>query len=108
MKPWQNIVMAKTTIADEDLAMKPRMGVSLGCPFAQELELLDDGVTVWGADFFWTMGKPLAEFEASDEAINLARAEWNRFLATGKLGQRQFRVASARDAASFLESLSTK
>jgi hypothetical protein len=88
--------------------MKPRMGTSLGCPFAQELELLDDGVTLWGKDFFWTMGKPLAEFEASDEAINLARAEWSRFLATGKLGQRQFKAASASDSASFLEALSTK
>jgi hypothetical protein len=108
MKPWQSIIMARTTIADEDIAMKPRMGTSLGCPYAQELELLDGGVTLWGKNFFWMMGKPLAEFEASDEAINLARTEWERFLETGKLGQWRIKAASASDSAGFLEALSTK
>lgn len=32
MKPWQSVVMAATTIADEEAAMKPRRGVALGCP----------------------------------------------------------------------------
>lgn len=108
MKPWQNIIMARTTIADEDIAMKPRMGTSLGCPYAQELELLDGGITLWGKNFFWTMGKPLAEFEASGEVINLARTEWDRFLETGKLGQKQVKAASASDSAGLLEALRTK
>jgi len=71
LKPWQNIVMARTTVADEELAMKPRMGTSLGCPYAQELEFLRGSMALSGQDFFWTMGQPLAEFEASGEAINI-------------------------------------
>jgi hypothetical protein len=102
---WRNVVMAKTTITDEDMAMKPRMGVSVGCPYGQELELLDSGVTLWGTDFFWTVAKPLAEFEASSEAIDLARREWERYLATGNLSEGQTRAASARDAGSFLNGL---
>jgi len=108
MKPWQNIIMAKSTIADEDIAMKPRMGTSLGCPYGQELELLDGGITLWGKDFFWTIGKALAEFEASDEAVDLAKREWNRFLESGKLSHGQIRAASATNAAGLLEALRTK
>jgi len=108
MKPWQNIVMATTTIADEDIAMRPRMGTSLGCPYGQELEFLDGRITLWGKDFFWTMGKPLSEFEASDEAINQARMEWDIFLQTGKLGQRQIKASSASDLDGFLKALGTK
>lgn len=108
MKPWQNIVMAATTIADEDIAMTPRMGTSLGCPYGQELELLDGGLTLWGKDFFWTMAKPLARFEASDEAIDRAEREWTRFLETGKLGHNQISAASARNADSFLKALNEK
>lgn len=108
MKPWQSIVMARTTIADEDIAMKPRMGTSLGCPYAQELELLDGGITLWGEDFFWTMAKPLAEFEASDKAIDLARAAWGRFLGTGEPGQSQIKAGVASNSAGFLEALSAK
>jgi hypothetical protein len=108
MKPWQNIVMARTTIADEDVAMKPRRGTSLGCPYGQELEVLRGTLTLWGRDFFWTMGKPLAEFAASDEAIKLARTEWGSFLASGRLSQRQVNAASASNSAAFLEALRTK
>lgn len=52
LKPWQNIIMARTTIADEGMAMTPRMGTSFGCPYGQELEFLDGGVTLWGQNFF--------------------------------------------------------
>jgi len=108
MKPWQNIIMAKTTRADEDIAMKPRMGTSLGCPYGQELELLDDGITLWGNDFFWTIGKSLAEFEVSDEVIDLATKEWNRFLESGKLSPAQVKAATATSAPALLEALKTK
>ena len=108
LKPWQNIIMARTTIADEELAMKPRMCSSLGCPYAQEIEFLDGGVSLWGNDFFWTMGKPLAEFGASDKAIVLVKNEWNRFLGSGELSQAQLRLATATNAAGFLEALETK
>jgi hypothetical protein len=108
MKPWQNIVMARTTIADEQLAMKPRMGVSPGCPYGQELEFTDNGVSFAGKDFFWTIGKPLAELEATDEAIELATREWQRFLASGKLSPAQINAGSATNAPSFVEALKGK
>jgi transglutaminase superfamily protein len=108
MKPWQNIIMAKTTIADEDIAMNPRMGAAFGCPYGQEIELLDGGLSLWGKDYFWTIGKPLAEFEPSDESVDLAKREWNRFLESGKLSQGQLNTVSASNAAGFLEALNTK
>ncbi len=108
MKPCQSVIMCNTTIDDENLAMRPRLGVSLGCPYGQEVEFLDGGMTLWGNDFFWTVAKPLAEFEPTDEAIGLATEEWIRFLETGRLGQNQIEAASARDAAGFLEALRTR
>jgi hypothetical protein len=56
-KPWQNIIMAKTTIKDEETAMKPRMSVMIGCPYGQEIEMLTPGVTLFGVDMFWTEAK---------------------------------------------------
>jgi Transglutaminase-like superfamily len=105
MKPWQFTIMAKTTIADEDIAMKPRMGISLGCPYGQELGFVDNGLTFSGNDFFWTIAKPLAEFDVSDKAIDRARSEWNKFLDSGKLSHGQIKAASARNAADFVDSL---
>lgn len=105
MKPWQNIIMARTTIADEDIAMKPRLGTSLGCPYGHELEFLGRGITFFGNNFFWTMGKPLAEFEVSGEVIDLARMEWERFLETGKVSQKHVGAMSAKDTAGLLEAL---
>ncbi len=53
MEPWQTVIMAKTTVADEELAMKPRMGSMPGCPYAQEIELIQTRTTtLWGQDFF--------------------------------------------------------
>jgi len=108
MKPWQTIIMAWTTIADEEVAMKPRMGMSLGCPYGQEIEFLDGAIVPWGNDLFWTMAKPLAQFGATDEAMGLARTEWNRFLESGKLSQSQIKAAWASNAVGFLQALSTK
>jgi hypothetical protein len=88
-KPWQNIIMSKTTISDEQTAMKPRMGSMIGCPYGQEAEMLSSGVNFHGQDFFWTIAKPLAEFEPSEEAVRLATEEWTRFLETGTLTQGQ-------------------
>jgi len=51
LKPWQNIIMAKTTIADEDLAMKPRLGSMMGCPFGQEAEFSKFGLNFYDQDF---------------------------------------------------------
>jgi len=108
MKPWQNIIMAKTTISDENIAMKPRMSTMVGCPYGQELELVTEGITLWGREFFWTIAKPIAEFEASDEAILLAAEAWNRYLEVGTLSQGQVKAASAKNANEFLDFLKTK
>jgi hypothetical protein len=107
-KPWQNIVMAKTTAWDEQVSMKPRMGSMVGCPYGQELELLSPGVTLWGQDFFWSMAKPLAEFEPTDEAVRLAVEGWNRYLETGTLTQGQLKAASAKTGAALSEGLRTR
>jgi hypothetical protein len=108
MKPWQNIIMATTTLGDEDYGMKPRMGSALGCPYGQELEFLDGGMAFWGQDFFWTLGVGLAEFDPGEEATNLARTSWSRFLATGRLTASPIRAASATSAAALIEALRTQ
>src|SRR5262249_19200147 len=97
-KPWQNIIMARTTPQDEQVAMKPRMGVALGCPYGQEMELLTPGVLLTGQDFFWTIAKPLAEFEATEEAARLAAKAWTRYLETGALTPAQLKAGSAKTA----------
>ncbi len=107
-KPWQNIIMSKTTIQDEQLAMKPRMGVGLGCPYGQELELLTSGVILTGQDFFWTVAKPLAEFEATEDAARLAAKTWSSYLQTGVLSPAHHKAGSAKTAAEFAESLKSK
>jgi hypothetical protein len=107
-KPWQNIIMAKTTAGDEQVSMKPRMGAMVGCPYGQELELLSSGVTLWGQDFFWSLAKPLAEFEPTDEAVRLAVEGWNRYLETGTLTAGQLKAASAKTSAALAQGLGTK
>jgi hypothetical protein len=92
MKPWQKVVMAKSSLEDENTAMKPRMGVMLGSPYAQEVELLTSGVSLWGQDFFWTMAKPLAQFKLDDEMIEKIRQEWLRYLENGILSEEQVRL----------------
>lgn len=89
MQPWQTLVMTRTTISDEQLAMKPRMGTSLGCPYAQEIELPERGVTFWGKEFFWTMAKPLAPVEFDNEAIARAKEDWKRFIREGTVSEQQ-------------------
>lgn len=108
MKTWQAVIMAKTTMADEDLAMKPRMGAMPGCPYAQELELLSAGITLWGQDFFWTIAKPLAEFKPDDKAVSLAMDAWNRYLQEGTLTRGQIKAHSASNSTEFLETLEQK
>jgi hypothetical protein len=104
-KPWQNIVMAKTSIKDEEAAMKPRMGVMVGCPYGQELELLTHGVNLFGQDFFWTTAKPLAEFEPTEEATRVAKEMWTAFLKSGKQTQWQIGAGSAKNAEEMMETL---
>lgn len=84
LQPWHGAVMARTTIADEQQAMKPRMGVSLGCPVGQELEFTGPGIAFAAKDFFWTKAKMLKEYEVPMEELEQARREWADFLETGK------------------------
>jgi hypothetical protein len=107
-KPWQNIIMARTTTQDEQVAMRPRRGVALGCPYGQELELLTPGVVLFGQDFFWTIGKPLVELEATEEAAGLAARAWARYLETGRLAPAQLEAGSAKTAAELGELLRSK
>lgn len=107
-KPWQNIIMAKTTMWDEQVSMKPRMGSMLGCPWGQEAEILSSGIALWGQDFFWSMAKPLAEFESTNDTVRLAAEGWKRYLETGILTQGQLKAVSAKTAAALSEELRTK
>jgi len=107
-KRWQNIIMARTTTQDEQVAMKPRMGVGLGCPYGQEIELLTPGVILTGQDFFWTIAKPLAEFEATEGAARLAAKAWTHYLETGALVPAQLKAGSAKTATELGELLKSK
>jgi hypothetical protein len=107
-KPWQNIIMAKTTGWDEQMAMKPRLGAMLGCPYGQEVEMLSSGVSLWGQDFFWTLAKPLAEFEPTEEGVRLAIEGWNRYVETGILSQGQLKAVSAKTVAKLTDDLRTR
>lgn len=107
-KSWQNIIMSKTTTQDEQAAMKPRMGAALGCPYGQEIELLTPGVILTGQEFFWTMAKPLAEFEVTEEAARRAAKAWTRYLETGTLVPGQLKAGSAKTAAELGDFLKSK
>jgi len=88
--------------------MKPRMGVTMGCPYGQEIELLSSGVMLFGEDMFWTMAKPLAEFEPSDESTRLAAGAWTRYLERGTLTQGQHKSGAAKTANELEELLKAK
>ena len=107
-RPWQNIVMSKSTIEDEERAMKPRMGIALGCPYGQEMELLTPGVTLNGQDFFWTIAKPLVEFDSSEDATRLAAKAWSRYRETGVLDASQLNAATAESADEFAKKMKGK
>jgi hypothetical protein len=105
-KPWHNIIMASTTMNDEEVSMKLRMATPPGCPYGQEIEMLTNGVTLMPVqDFYWSIAKPLAEFEPSEEAIRAAVESWKRFLETGALTDGQVKAASAKSAAELVEAL---
>jgi hypothetical protein len=107
-KPWHHIIVARTTTQDEQVAMKPRMGAMVGCPYGQEIELLTSGVNLFGQDFFWTMAKPLADFEPTEEAARLAAAAWARYLETGTLSQGQLKGGAVKTATALAELLKNR
>ncbi len=95
------VVMAITTIADEEVAMKPRMAVAPGAPYGHEIEMLSQRVALHGKEFFWTSAKPLAHFKVSSKTAAAAGRAWETFLRTGKRSLSQRRAGAARDAKSF-------
>jgi hypothetical protein len=107
-RPWQNIVMATTTIADEEAAMKPRMAAMRGCPYGQEAELLTPGVNLLGQDFFWTQATPLAEFEVTEDVAKSAADVWAEYLKTGKLTAGQLKAAAAKTPGELAEAFRVK
>jgi hypothetical protein len=107
-KPWQNVVMANTAVKDEEAAMKPRMGATLGSPYGQEAELLTPGVMLFGEDFFWTQAKPLAAFEPTAVSARAAAKAWTRYLETGTLTATHLAAGSATTAAEFTERIKEK
>lgn len=108
LKPWQNIVMARTSIGEEEASMKPRPGAMAGCPVGQEAEFARLGLNLFGNDFFWTVAAPLAEFEVTEETASMSADLWRRFLHTGELSPAQVKAAGARDAASFTVAVGAK
>lgn len=108
LKPWQNIIMAKTSIADEEAAMKPRYGVMRGAPFGHEAEFTKPGLSLHGQHFFWTVAAPLAEFKVNPEASSKATGLWWRFLQTGKLEKAHHKAASARTSSGLLKAMEVK
>ena len=98
-RPWQNVVMMRTTAADEEVAMKPRMGAMLGCPYGQEAELLTPGVMLLGADFFWARAAGLAEFDVPADLARQAAKAWERTVETGTQSPAQIKAAEAMRAA---------
>ena len=107
-KPWQNIIMAWTTIKDEETAMQPRMSAMIGCPLGQELEILTPGATLFGDDMFWTEAKPLADFAPTDEITRLAAQAWTRYLERGTLTEGQGKSGGAKTASELAELLKAK
>jgi hypothetical protein len=105
MKPWQTVIMARTTLEDENQSMNPRMGAMLGCPYAQEAELLSSGLAFAGQDFYWTMAKPLAEFDPDESAVSLATDAWAEYLREGLLSEGQVNARAASDSSELTEIL---
>jgi hypothetical protein len=77
----------------------------VGCPWGHEVEFSRPGLNLFGSDFFWTIGAPLAEFQVTEEAVARTAEEWRRFLASGTLSAGQLKAASARDPEKYLEAL---
>lgn len=101
LRTCDSVVVACTSIADEQRAAKPRMSAPIGCPWGQEMEIVRGPAFAFGAEFFTTQAKPLAAFAVDDSALAAARAAWQRFLANGALDATAERAALARDVTTF-------
>lgn len=102
LKPYQNIIISKTSMSDESISMKPRMAAMPGAPYAQEAEILCRSITFWGNDFFWSTGAPISEFEVSEETARLTIDEWTRFLKDGSVSDAQIKAVSAKNLTEYI------
>ena len=107
-RPWQNIIMAKTTIKDEETAMKPRMSVIIGCPYGQEIEMLTPGGHVVRRGYVMDGGEATGRVRPTDLINRLAAEAWNRYLETGTLTEGQRKSAGAKTAKELMELLKAK
>lgn len=105
MRATDGIVMAVTSIADEQRGGRPRMSASLGCPYAQQIEIVRGPAILFGAEMFWTQALPLLAVAADDGELAAVRACWQGFLATGRLDPRAWTAAQAGDRAGFRKAL---
>jgi hypothetical protein len=101
MRTCDSVVVACTSIADEQRAAKPRMSAPIGCPWGQEMEIVRGPAFAFGVEFFTTQAKPLAAFAVDDATLTAARTAWQRFLTNGTLDAAAERAAAARDLATF-------
>ncbi len=101
MRTSQSLVVACTSIADEQRAGTPRVAAPVGCPWGQELEVVRGAAVPFGPEFFWTQAKPLLAFAAADDQLAAARAAWRRFLADGRPASPAQRAAAATTRAEF-------
>lgn len=101
MRASQSVVMAITSIADEERADVLRPAVPRGCPFGQEIEILKGPAMLFGAEFFWTQALPLAAFAAADAEVTAATTAWQQFVREGRSVAASVKAASAGDAEAF-------
>jgi transglutaminase-like putative cysteine protease len=105
MRATDGIVMAVTSIADEERGGRLRMSASLGCPYAQQIEIVGGPAILFGAEMFWTQALPLLAVAAEDQELAAARACWRGFLGSGRLDPRAWAAAQAGDRARFRAAL---
>ncbi|MBL8756574.1 MAG: transglutaminase domain-containing protein [Planctomycetes bacterium] len=101
MRSSQSVVMAHSSIADEERGGKLRMAVPVGCPFGQEIEIVRGQAMLFGTDFFWTQALPLAAFAAEEVDVKAAATAWQQFRREGRAAPAADRAAAAGDGPAF-------
>lgn len=101
MRTCDSVVVACTSIEDERLGGKLRIGAPLGCPYGQELEIVRGQAFPFGPEFFWTQARPLCAFAVDEASLDSARVAWQRFLTSGQVDPAAERAAACRELEAF-------
>lgn len=101
MRTCDSVVVAATSIEDERLGGKLRIGAPLGCPYGQELEIVLGQAFPFGPEFFWTQARPLCAFAVDEASLDSARVAWQRFLTSGQADPAAERAAACRELEAF-------